>query len=454
MTVSSTTVRWEYTGDGATTAFAYTTRIFATSDLKVYLDGMLQASGYTVSGAGSASGGNVTFSTAPASAVAVLIVKEIPETQETDWTDGDDFPANVLEDAVDKLTMLIHQVRERMGRALQLGVTSTFEDLPVTDPVAGEYLRWATPATSGIESASLTGSGEIGIPVSIAEGGTNAITAAAARSNLAVPGLATENTFTGAQHFSLGTAIDDDDVDGSNILTLPADGNTFAFTGTQQVDAIATWGVGSTVRLVCGSARTFTHHATDLILPGAVDLDAVSGDILDFEEYAAGDWRLVGYLPAGAPPVPYVRQMRTTHLLDFNTATSQNGWVKPTDWDETITLKNAANFIRVRASASINVPASAGNLNAYLGISSDGTTVNTRGTNYEAKGESYHPGNDPAIVHVSASDVFAPGTVGPHTVSLLAFTNTGAQSSVAIGFSDVVIEVEELSADYVTVSSD
>ena len=83
----------------------------------------------------------------------------------------------------------------------------------------------------------------------IVAGGTGATTASAARTALAVPGLADVNTFTKMQKWALGTAIDDDDVDGSNILTLPTDGNTFNFTGTQQVDGIASVEVGTTVRL-------------------------------------------------------------------------------------------------------------------------------------------------------------------------------------------------------------
>lgn len=54
MTVSNTTSRWAYTGDGATTAFAYGNLIFAATDLKVYVAGVLKtlSTHYTVSGVG------------------------------------------------------------------------------------------------------------------------------------------------------------------------------------------------------------------------------------------------------------------------------------------------------------------------------------------------------------------------------------------------------------------
>lgn len=86
-----------------------------------------------------------------------------------------------------------------------------------------------------------------------------------------------------------GTAIDDDDIDGSDILTLPTDGTVFAMSGTQDVDAIA----ASTLNRVVfrhSSARTFTHHATDLICPGGVNLVVASGDVTEWLQYASGDW--------------------------------------------------------------------------------------------------------------------------------------------------------------------
>jgi len=74
MTVSSSTSRVSYNGNGSTTVFAYTFKVFDQDDLTVIIR---SANGtetvktitthYTVSGVGSAGGGNVTMLTAPAS---------------------------------------------------------------------------------------------------------------------------------------------------------------------------------------------------------------------------------------------------------------------------------------------------------------------------------------------------------------------------------------------------
>ena len=70
MTISSTTNRVSYTGNGVTTEFAFAYKFLVNTDLKVYNDGALQTitTDYTVTGAGEESGGTVTFGTAFANA--------------------------------------------------------------------------------------------------------------------------------------------------------------------------------------------------------------------------------------------------------------------------------------------------------------------------------------------------------------------------------------------------
>jgi hypothetical protein len=133
MTVSSSISSVSYSGNGATTGFSYTFKIFADSDLVVSLKNnttgvsttQTLTTDYTVSGAGSASGGNVTFVTAPPSGNTVIIRRVLPYTQETDYTENDPFPAASHEDALDKLTMLTQQNRDEDAIKLPEGdVTS------------------------------------------------------------------------------------------------------------------------------------------------------------------------------------------------------------------------------------------------------------------------------------------------------------------------------------------
>lgn len=131
-------------------------------------------------------------------------------------------------------------------------------------------------------------------------------------------------TFTATQTLSKGADLGDTDIDVSNILTLGGDGNSFDIAGTQQIDGIATVGVGTTVRLHFDTVRTLTHNATDLILPGGVDITTAVGDIADLQEYATADWRCVNYQRAsGLAVTSGIIQVATQQTGAVATGTTQ-----------------------------------------------------------------------------------------------------------------------------------
>ena len=132
MTVSTTTNKVSYSGTGSQTVFAYSFKIFANGDLDVYIRDTngtetLQTitTHYTVSGAGSDSGGNVTFVTAPGSTDTVVIQRKLDLTQGTDYVANDPFPAASHEDALDRLTFITQQIQEEVDRSIKASVTNT-----------------------------------------------------------------------------------------------------------------------------------------------------------------------------------------------------------------------------------------------------------------------------------------------------------------------------------------
>ena len=140
MTVSSTTTKNSYSGDGSNAVFAYTFKVFDEDDLTVIL--RTDATGtetvqtittnYTVSGVGDAGGGNVTFVTPPASGVTVVIRRAAAITQTTDYTPNDPFPAEEHENALDKLTFIAQQQQEELDRAIKLSRTNTMTSTEFT----------------------------------------------------------------------------------------------------------------------------------------------------------------------------------------------------------------------------------------------------------------------------------------------------------------------------------
>ena len=153
MTISTQTQRNNYSAAGGQTVFPFTFEILASTDLLVYAGGVLKAinTHYTVSAAPWTAGGNVTFLVAPGAGVTVVLLRSIPLTQVTNYIEGAKFSAEVAEDTIDKLTMLVQDLKEQIGRAMLLGVGSLYRDLSVPDPASGALLKWKSDL-SGLEN--------------------------------------------------------------------------------------------------------------------------------------------------------------------------------------------------------------------------------------------------------------------------------------------------------------
>jgi hypothetical protein len=141
MTVSTTSNKVSFSANGSTTVFAYNFKIFADSDLTVIIrdaDGAettkTLTTHYTVSGAGSASGGNVTFTSGntPANGETVVIQRQLTKTQGTDYVANDPFPAESHEDALDRLTFITQELQEEVDRSIKASVTNTISGAEFT----------------------------------------------------------------------------------------------------------------------------------------------------------------------------------------------------------------------------------------------------------------------------------------------------------------------------------
>ena len=168
MTISSTINRWAYNGDGSTTVFPYTNKIFAASDLVVTVGGAAQVlnTDYTVSGVGAESGGSVTFTSAPASGTGnVIVVRSVPYTQGTDIPEGGAFPSSSVEDGFDKVTVLSQQVKDSLDRSMVQpdSDTTSIGELPASASRASKFLAFDS---SGDPIASTGPTGDSSIPVS------------------------------------------------------------------------------------------------------------------------------------------------------------------------------------------------------------------------------------------------------------------------------------------------
>lgn len=144
MTVATSSNRVDYTGNGSTTVFSFSYRIFENADLVVTQateEGveteLTLGTDYTVSGAGSYNGGSITLATALPSGYSLTIQRVLEITQETDLRNQGQFFAETHEDVFDRLVMVTQQLQEQIDRSAKLPVTNTAdaEEL-VTDIVA------------------------------------------------------------------------------------------------------------------------------------------------------------------------------------------------------------------------------------------------------------------------------------------------------------------------------
>jgi len=192
MTVSTDLIKVSYSGDDSTTVFAYTFKVFDEDDLVVIIR---DANGvettktittdYTVSGVGNANGGNVTMLTAPASTETLLILREQPITQGLDLVPNDPFPADSIEEALDKLVFMMQQQAEELDRCIKLSKTNTMTSTEFTVSAAdraNEVFSFDASGELSIQALGVVGA--VTLPLSISNGGTAATDAATARANL------------------------------------------------------------------------------------------------------------------------------------------------------------------------------------------------------------------------------------------------------------------------------
>ena len=139
MTVSSTTVKKSYNGNGSTAGFTYDFLINSTAELKVIIRSSAGtetvkslSSHYNISD--SVGSGTVTFTSGniPANGETIILIRDTNLTQGTDYVENDPFPSASHESALDKLTLQVQEVQEELDRAIKLSRTNTMTSTQFT----------------------------------------------------------------------------------------------------------------------------------------------------------------------------------------------------------------------------------------------------------------------------------------------------------------------------------
>ena len=167
MTLTATTNKVAYAGNGSTTSFAVTFIYWEDTTVKVILSNDVtgvetvwtDGTQYTLSG-GDGAVGTLTIDTSPtdytpASGETLTIKSNHPDTQTSSLPLGGAFPSTTVEDRLDKNVRLAQQLQEELDRAVLFPESSTSTGKSIEDPVALNLLRWNSAASS-IEGVSLS----------------------------------------------------------------------------------------------------------------------------------------------------------------------------------------------------------------------------------------------------------------------------------------------------------
>lgn len=229
MTLTSTTIRAQYSGDSTDVSFPITFVFWGADDLQVVLTDAAgietewdRGTEYTISG-GNGATGTLTVSTVPTDYTPELgetltILSNLPLTQPTSLPLGGPLPSTAIEQEFDQTVRMAQQLAERLGRTLKASISETsIDDLP---PVAARALMLLGFDAAGQPVATdPAGVGDTGNIVSAYMATVLvALSAAAARTTLGLGSVAVKNTGTSGDVVPLLNALINM---GDNILQRP-----------------------------------------------------------------------------------------------------------------------------------------------------------------------------------------------------------------------------------------
>jgi hypothetical protein len=159
MTIYSDLSRARYVGNGVTATFAipfaYMTNNDGTAQVAIYVGdsdtALVEGKDYIVQGFGKYSdsqvdedlityetryeNGEFTLVNTPSLGQPVAVIRNVPQTQGVVFVEGEKFPAQDFENALDKLTMSVQEIKENMDRAVIFPPTSDEKPIAVRDNI-------------------------------------------------------------------------------------------------------------------------------------------------------------------------------------------------------------------------------------------------------------------------------------------------------------------------------
>jgi len=448
MTVSSSTNKVSYSGNGSLTTFAYTFKIFDQDDLTVILraaDGtettQTITTHYTVSGVGSASGGNVVFGTAPASGVTVVIIREQPLTQGLDLVANDPFPAESLEEALDKVVFMTQKHEEELSRAIKASRTNTL--------TGSEFTISATDRANKIFAFDGSGNVSITQAIGIFKGNWGASTSYVVRD--IVKDTSTNNIFiantahtsSGSQPLTTNTDSAKWDllVDAASATTSATAAAASATTATTKASEAATSATTATTK--ASEAATSATNAAASFDSGDGEMKVWNGSAFITITVAASNQTNINAVAANSSNINTVAGVAsnvttvagiasdvTTVAADGTDIGAVAGGISNVN-----TVASAISNVNTVAGISANISTVAGisaNVTTVAGANSNITTVATNISGVNSFAERYRVGSSDPTSSLDEGDL-----AYNSSSNLLKYYNGSAWVGISPGIADV-----------------
>lgn len=203
MTVGNNINRAYFVGDNSTTSFAFAFSVVSSSELKVYVDDVLQTitTNYTVSDSFpiNDSGSSVVFGTAPATNAVVAIIRDSSALQSQNFSDLTNFSQSAIESALDVAFRKIQELETKLTKAISIAQTQSSSGLTLSVPGNSDdgkilILGSGDPPTEVIYSSTNLGS----IDASVTAAANSASAASTSETNAATSETNASNSASAA----------------------------------------------------------------------------------------------------------------------------------------------------------------------------------------------------------------------------------------------------------------
>lgn len=165
MAISSTTRKaGPYSCNGATVAFPFSFKVFTTADVRVVLTDALAVesdlalgANYTVainSDQDANPGGTVTTTATYATGYKITLTSQVKNLQPVTLTNQGGFYPKVINDALDRLTIMAQQLAEQVGRAVKTSISSSSTPDQLLSDIGAAVTNASNSATAAAGSAT------------------------------------------------------------------------------------------------------------------------------------------------------------------------------------------------------------------------------------------------------------------------------------------------------------